>query len=122
MQCLLLILTPAIAPVAWHDLIQRKQWNGFCNRNIAESIALHSPVQCDNFANLLLRDRLLVKDVRRKNPGNDSLSFVQAVLEKWICKSGSAVPCTWENLIECMKDAGLDGYMVQLISENTIML
>ena len=119
-QCLLFVFNLAAAPAAWHDLIQIKPWDGFGKRSIAESIALHSPVLCDNFANLLLKDHLLVKSLRRNNPGNDSLPFVQAVLEKWFYKSGSAVPCTWESLLECMKGAGLDGPMIELIRKHML--
>lgn len=47
--------------------------------------------------------------------------FVLKVLQKWTSTVGGlAVPCTWENLIKCMKMAGLDPQMIQIIEENTI--
>ena len=110
--------TPLSKP-AWDELIEVKQWRGFGQRSIADSIALHSPIECDNFATLLLKDRLSVKWTRRKYPLNEI--FVVAVLEKWYSSvGGPALPCTWKDLTECMKNAGLDGKMIKTIEDNIL--
>ena len=105
------------AEPAWNELIEIKPWVGFGQRSIADVIALHSPVDCDNFAALLLNDHLYVEATRRNNPKNDP--FVIEVLRKWYSSDGLAVPCTWESLIECMKRAGLNPRMIKNIEENT---
>ena len=105
------------AEPTWKDLVEIKQWYGFGNQSIANFIALHDTVQCDNFAGLLLNNDLLVQAIRREKQENSS--FVQEVLRKWFAKGGCAVTCTWEALVECLKKADLDGSMIQLIKENT---
>ena len=105
------------AKPALNDLIEVQQWEGFGNRSVANSIALHSSAECDGFANLLLNDHLFVKAARRKNPENED--FVKVVLDRWYRSvDGSAVPCRWNDLIECMKCAGLDGLMIKTIEDN----
>ena len=101
----------------WNELIEVKYWREFGQQSIADSLALHSDPECDKFANLLLNNRLFVKAARRKNQNNDK--FVLEVLEKWystVC--GPAVPCTWKDLIDCMKRAGLDAEMIETIENN----
>lgn len=91
-----------------------KQWKGFGKRSISDSIALHTPPECEKFANLLLDDDyMLVRATRRENPDNSA--FVKTVLEK---RYSSAVPFTWKDLIDCMKNAGLDELMIKTIEDN----
>ena len=104
----------------WTELIKIQQWDGFCKRSIAASIALHSNTECDVFANLLLRDPLLVQSTRRDKPSNDG--FILAVLTLWHSKSGSAVPYMWNDFIDCMKGAGLDKDMIKIVEDHTCWL
>ena len=91
-----------------------RQWDGFGNQSISGFIALHPSTTCDNFANLLLGDNLFVESIRRENPTNNK-QFVQTILSKWHSRSGTPVPCTWEDLILCMKGADLDRRKIQII-------
>ena len=101
----------------WTELIEIKKWEGFCKRSIADSIALHSNTHCYVFANLLLGgDPLLVEATRREKP--DNVNFIHTVLRIWYSQSGLAVPYTWNNLIDCMKRAGLNEVMIKTIEDN----
>ena len=100
-------------------MIIKRQWDGFGNHSISSFIALHPPTTCDNFANLLLGDNLFVESIRRENQ-TDNERFVQFVLSKWHSKSDTAVPCTWGDLIRCMKDADLDQRKIQIIEHEVL--
>ena len=107
----------AAEPV-WSDLISMKSWNGFGGKSIAGFIALHDLPICDNFASLLLNaNHLVVSAIRKESQGNQ-LQFINTVLSKWHSREGTSVPCTWKNLIQCMKAAGLDQHMIQIIEQN----
>ena len=112
----MLVFTLAAVP-AWNDLIIKQPWDGFSNQSVAEFIALHDPVNCENFAALLLNNHMLVTSTRRDKPGN--AEFVQKVLGLWFERTGSAVTLTWKDLIGCMKGAGLHGHMIEIIRQNT---
>ena len=115
-QLCFIIFTPAAVP-QWTELIEIKQWDGFCKRSIAASIALNSKTQCDIFASLLLGgDPLLVEATRREKP--DNVDFIHAILRIWYAQSGSAVSYTWRDLVDCMKRAGLNEVMVKTIEDN----
>ena len=112
----LLVSTPATKPT-WNELFEVNYWENFRQRSIATAIALHTPDQCISFANLLLNDYFYVKATRRRNPETEA--FVSEVLHKWYSSvGGPASPCTWRDLIWCMKEAGLDKKMIQTITEN----
>ena len=100
-------------------MIIKRQWDGFGNHSISGFIALHPSTTCDNFANLLLDDNLFVESIRRENQ-TDNKQFVQSVLSKWHSKSDTAVPCTWGDLIRCMKDADLDQHKIQIIEHEVL--
>ena len=114
-RSLLLVSTPATKPT-WNELIEVKRWKGFGQRSIAAAIALHTPVQCESFANLLLNDDLYVNATRRRNPETEA--FVSEVLRKWYSSVDIAAPCTWRDLIRCMEGAGLNKKMIQTITDN----
>ena len=114
--CFLRVSTPATQPV-WNQLIAVRSWKGFGQRSIIDFIALHSPAQCNDFAHLLLDDRMFVLATRREKPGNDE--FIRAVLQKWFASvGGDALPCTWSDLIQCMKSSGLDSVTIKIIEDN----
>ena len=93
-------------------MIKREDGSG-CVR-IIDSIAVQKNIKCDDLAELLLGDILIVKGIREEDKENES--FIRAVMRKWL--DSPAVECTWENLIDCMECAGLDG--VQDIKENIL--
>ena len=89
---------------------------------IIEWITSHKPTQCDDFANMLLVDKLLVKKIRVMHE-NDKEKFVRAVLERWISRDDDdedeeSLECTWKALVSCCHDAGLDGDFVKLLRDN----
>ena len=86
-------------------------------------ITAHDSSQCDNFGHKLLNDRLAMKKLRKKHKDDDD-KFIRAVLEKWLSrddddKKGS-LPCTWEALVQCAQEAGLDGEFVKLLRDNVL--
>ena len=88
---------------------------------IIKWITTHEPTQCADFAYKLLVDKLSVKEIRRKHQGEDE--FVRAVLERWISRDDDdeyeeSLECTWEALVSCCQDAGLDGDFVKLLRDN----
>ena len=106
-----------------NDLISMKRRDGSDeNLEIIEWITSHTSSQCDNFGHKLLNNRLAIRKLR-KNLKSDEL-FVSAVLEKWLSrddddKKGS-LPCTWEALVQCAQEAGLDGEFVKLLRDNVL--
>ena len=106
---------PSSGPT-WNDLIRNQPWLN--NQSISRFIALHPAFACDNFANLLLYNPVVVNSLRAINHENNA--FVQAVLTQWYSRTGYSVPCTWRDLIQCMKDAGLDPRTVQIIEDNVL--
>ena len=94
-----------------------RPWAGFHNQSIADCISLQNYAKCDKFANLLLNDALYVTATRRGNP--DNYSFINAVLSRWYnSRDDTAVPCTWADLIRCMKQAEMNPQMIEIIERN----
>ena len=110
------LVSMPIAGITWSDLVTMKPW--LDNQTISGFIALHPNTICDNFANLLLQDSLVVGNIRSENKSNNS--FVDAVLTQWFSSTGTSVPFTWRDLIQCMKDAGLNSHTVQIIEDNVL--
>ena len=107
-QKVIFVSTPGTKP-EWREFIESKDWDEFNRESIAECIALHSAIECNNFAYLLLNNCFYVNATCRKHPDNEG--FVIAVLDKWYTSvGGHACSCTWK---ECMKSARLDGGNVQ---------
>ena len=114
--CCLFVSTTATR-LSWQELIEIKYWDGFDQQSIVNSIAYHSNAQCDAFANLLLKKRLYVQAARRDHPKNED--FIPVVMGEWHSSvGGPPVPVTWKHLIECMRAAGLDGEMIEIIENN----
>ena len=108
------LFTPAKRP-DFTELIMTRNWLG--SKSISRFIAQHECAICDVFANLLLNDSLAVQSIRSSNADNDA--FVNAILRKWVASvEPPPIPCTWGNLVDCMKKAGLDGVYVQTIGKN----
>ena len=114
-------VTSASRPTT-NELINMQKRDGSEGKlRIIDWIASHELTQCIDFAHKLLVDRLLVKQLRKKYRGEDE--FVRAVLERWISrddgdKDEESLECTWEALIRCCHDAGLDGDFVKLLRDN----
>ena len=106
------------------DLISMKRRDGSDkDLEILDWITAHDSSQCDNFGHKLLEDRLAMKKLRKKHKDDDD-KFIRAVLEKWLSrddddKKGS-LPCTWEALVQCAQEAGLDGEFVKLLRDNVL--
>ena len=84
---------------------------------IIDFVSTHSFSQVDDFAQLLLKDRVKVQGLHEDN--KDKKQFIRAVLKEWISNVNShAVPCTWKSLVQVMKSAALDGVTVQDIEAN----
>ena len=103
------------------DLISMKMRDGSEEKlEIMEWISSHESTQCLNFAHKLLNDRLSVKKLRKEYSKDDE--FVRAVLDKWVSrdddsKKGS-LPCTWDTLVQCVDESGLDGDFLKLLKDN----
>ena len=85
-------------------------------------ITSHQSTQCSDFAQMLLKDSLTVRELKKRH-GNDDDEFVRAVLRQWLSRDDDnqlepSVPCTWESLLKCVEDAGLAGEFVKLLREN----
>ena len=83
-------------------------------------ISSHESAQCLNFAHKLLNNRLSVKKLQKEYGKDDE--FVRAVLDKWVSrdddsKKGS-LPCTWDTLVQCVDESGLDGEFLKLLKDN----
>ena len=101
------------------DLIEKKRKDGQGTLRIIDFIATHTDAKIDDFAELLLKDRVAVEGLHNDN--KEKIQFVRAVLKKWIRDvSGPGVPRTWESLVEVMKNAGLDGLGAQEIEDNVL--
>ena len=78
-------------------------------------ITSHKLPQCVDFAHKLLVDPLIVKTLCTDY--TDKEEFVRAVLQRWISRDDDdddeeSLPCTWEALVQCGRDASLDGQFV----------
>ena len=108
------------AELTWEDLITKESWDEYGDYSISALIAMNEVPDCNNFASKLLKaPPLIVKKIRREAQG-DNDQFVQTVLTKWYSRECNAVPFTWRDLIQCMKGAGLDQHLVQIIEQNVL--
>ena len=84
-------------------------------------ITSHEQCRCVDFANLLLRDDVLVS--RYQNDGMGIYEFVRTVLRDWLSRDddsdqlNDAVPRTWAALAECVTNAGLAGALAKAIRD-----
>ena len=89
--------------------------------HIMDKISLHPMEKCVQFAHVLLNERRVVEKLENDNPKEEM--FIKAVLAKWVSSvEGPATPCTWQNLIDSMTKAGMDGLSIQEIREVVIPL
>ena len=92
------------------------------NLKIVEWITARTYTQCEKFAHKLLVDNFTVKNLCTKHSNKDE--FVRAVLRRWLDRDNDddedaeSMPCTWEALVQCAKDAGLDEDFVKLLRNN----
>ena len=102
-----------------HELILIKKADG--NKlEVTKWITSHEQWRCVDFANMLLRDDVLVRRYQTGGMGKDEL--VREVLRDWLSRNDddstdSAVPRTWAALAECVTDAGLDGTLTKAIRD-----
>ena len=83
----------SVAGPQWNDLISIVQKDAQRKQCFIDLIANHNDSQCDDFARLLLNDRVASK------------MFVYAVLETWFSAEGGPVlPRTWESLVKAMHE------------------
>ena len=107
-----------------NDLISMKRRDGSDeNLEIVRWIASHDSSQCDDFGHKLLQSKLPMKELRKEHKDDDD-KFIRGVLKKWLSrddddKKGS-LPCTWESLVKCADEAGLDGEFVKLLRDNVL--
>ena len=123
-KCLCYILFITASRPTMNDLISMKRRDGSDeNLEMVRWITAHDSSHCDDFAHKLLKDMLAMKELRKKHKDDDD-KFIRAVLEKWLSrddddKKGS-LPCTWEALVQCAQEAGLDGEFVKLLRDNVL--
>ena len=102
-----------------HELILIKNADG--NKlEVIEWITSHEQWRCVDFADMLLKDDVLIRRYQNSNMGKDE--FVRAVLRDWLSRddgdsTDSAVPRTWSALAGCVSDAGLDGALAKAIRD-----
>ena len=104
------------------DLISMTRRDGTRGKfRIIDWITSHESTVCKDFAYKLLIDELTVRKLQMKH--KDSEEFVRAVFEKWLSRDDDdedemSQPCTWESLIQCAEDSGLDGTFIKLLGGN----
>ena len=89
--------------------------------SIIDKISCHDTSKCDDFARNLLGDRLTVNGLRKKHKGDDE--FVRAVFDSWLSRDDDdededSMECSWESLVQCAEDSGLDGVFVKQLRDN----
>ena len=107
-----------------NELISMERRDGSRRQlRIIDWITTHKSIQCTDFAHKLLKYRPTIRKLRKDHTDDDE--FIRAVLETWLGRdddddneSEDSVPCTWDNLIKCVKGAGLDGELVKLLRDN----
>ena len=105
-----------------NELISMERRDGSRKKlEIIDEITSHKSTQCTDFAHKLLNHRSTVRRLQ-KNHTNDE-EFIRAVLNNWLDRDDDdeqeeSVPCSWEALIQCMNDAGLDGELVKVLRDN----
>lgn len=84
--------------------------------SVKELISLHPKMMCIDFANVLLNEPLYVNKFNRECGTVDE--FVHAVLNRWIASvEPPPVSCTWQDLIDCMTKANMDGNEIKKIRQ-----
>ena len=104
-----------------HELTTLRKDDG-TKLSVTNWITSHEQWRCVDFANMLLRDDVLVR--RYQNDGSMGKDeFVRTVLRDWLSRDDSdqlndtAVPRTWAALAECVTDAGLYGALAKAIRD-----
>ena len=106
------------------ELVSMRKKDGSKGKlRIIEWIASHEQTHSVDFAHKLLVDKLSVEDLRKKHQDEDE--FIRAVLERWISRDDydedkESLECTWEALIQCCQDAGLNGDFVKLLRDSVL--
>ena len=105
------------------DLISMKRRDGTRGKFHIIDWMPHMSLLCVKTAYKLLIDELTVKKLHIQMKHKDSEEFVRAVFEKWLSRDDDdedemSQPCTWESLIQCAEDSGLDGIFIKLLREN----
>ena len=90
------------------------------NLRVIDWITSSSTAQCDDFAHMLLKGRVVVRKHRKETRNDDE--FVRAVLGDWLSRADGdpddeAVPRTWGALAECVEEAGLEGALARAIRD-----
>ena len=62
-----------------------------------------------SFGMFLLRDEngLEVEVIETDNAHKHAVGVINAIIKKWLTKGSPAAPCTYEHLIQCLREAGL---------------
>ena len=97
-----------------------KKADGTKPLEVIEWITAYEKWKCLDFANMLLRDDVLVRKYQNDHKEKDE--FVRIVLGDWLSRdddkpNDSAVPRTWAALAECVSDAGLAGALSKAIRD-----
>ena len=76
--------------------------------NIIETIAAAGNYT-SSFGMFLLHDEngLEVDVLETDNAHKGAVSVVKAIIQKWLTKGSPAAPCTYEHLIQCLRDTRL---------------
>ena len=105
-----------------NDLINLKRKDGSRKKlRIIEWITAHKSAKCNDFAQMLLNDRVTVMKLCKRH--NDDDEFVQAAFNKWLSRDDDdeeedSIPCTWEALVKCVDDAGLNRDLLKELRNN----
>ena len=122
LRSILSIMCSASRPTM-RELISMQKRDGSKGKlKIIEWIIAHKLTQCVDFAHKLLGDPLSVKKLSTKHKKRKE-KFVRAVLQKWLDRddddeSEESLPCAWDVLVMCCKDANLDGVFIKLLRDN----
>ena len=117
----LLFLHTGVRPTIT-ELISMKKKDGSRKKlRIIDEISSHDTSKCDDFAHNLLNDRLTVRRLRKKHKGDEE--FVRAVFDSWLGRDDDeededSLECSWESLVQCAEDSGLDGVFVKLLRDS----
>ena len=89
---------------------------------ISDIIASNTGATCDKFAHVLLNHPVAVQTLKSENKSGKE-EYILAVLRSWLYSTtGPAKPCSWENLLVCMEQAGVDGYSIKQIRDALMLL
>lgn len=99
----------------FEQLIEFDRKNGIGTIRIIDFITSHTDIVCDDFAEMLLKDDIIVRGLKEDYPNKKR--FVREVLRKWISNVDEK-ECTWEKLMKSMTRAGLRGSYIREIGNN----